>query len=144
MPATKGVPETSAGDLVRGDFRDGLPGLSGNLSHLLPSLTPAIAMAQPAQPRHRDHGPVRARPWFDGASVRRVLPQRVGQAIVRMVAHAVAHHAAEMFLMERDDVVALLPPTTADPSLRKPILPWRRHARPLGLQARCGPETGHF
>jgi len=32
MPATKGVPETSAADLVRGDWSDGLPVLPGNLS----------------------------------------------------------------------------------------------------------------
>jgi hypothetical protein len=46
--------------------------------------------------------------------------------------------------MERDDVVQFLPPTTADRWLGQTILPWRRYARPLGQQARCGQETGHF
>jgi hypothetical protein len=32
MPATNGVRETSAADLVRGDWSDGLPVLPGNLS----------------------------------------------------------------------------------------------------------------
>jgi hypothetical protein len=61
-----------------------------------------------------------------------------------MVAHGVAHHAAEMFRIQRDDVVQDLLPTTADPSLGQTILSWRLHARAPGLQARGGQQTGHL
>jgi hypothetical protein len=68
MPATKDVPETPAVGLVCGDWSDGLPVLPGNLSHLLCSLTPGIAVVQPTQPRNLLYGRIGSRPLLYGTS----------------------------------------------------------------------------
>jgi hypothetical protein len=40
-----------------------------------------------------------------------------------------------MSFVQRDDVVEDLPPATADPALRDPVLPGRLHTRALRLEA---------
>src|SRR5260370_18015038 len=61
-----------------------------------------------------------------------------------MVVHVVAERPAEMWFVQRDDVVEDLSPATSDPSLRDSILPRCLYARPFALQSRCLQERDHL
>ena len=65
-------------------------------------------------------------------------------AIFVMVVHVIADQPAEMWFVQRDDVVEDLPPATSYPSFRDSILPRRPYTRPFGLQSRCLQEGDHF
>lgn len=72
--------------------------------------------------------------WLDWPLIRRILAQRIVDAVLMIIADVIANQAAKMLLIQRDDVVEDLSATTADPSLRGSVLPGRLAVRPFGLQ----------
>ena len=96
---------------------------------------------EPGTGRHRRN---RRRLTFHRSSIGRVLIQKIVYPIIVMVVHVVANQPSQMYFVQRDDVVEDLPPTTADPAFRDPILPGRLHTRALRLEAGGLQESDHI
>ena len=97
---------------------------------------PRAAMAESTQPRHCNCACVRCSLGLDCPSVRRAHLQGIVDAILVMVVGVIADQPADMFCVERDDMIQDLAAATAHPALRQAILPWRLDARPLRPQTR--------
>ena len=64
--------------------------------------------------------------------------------ILIIVVQVILQDPSEMSLIQGNDVVQNLPPTTSDPSLRKPILPGCTHTGAFRLQACSFEEADHL
>ena len=100
-------------------------------------------MVQTTQARNRNYGRVRCRFLLDWPSVWRVLFQGIVNAVFMMVVHVIADDPAQMFFVQRNDMVNDLAPATSNPPLGNAILPRRLDTRALRLQARCLQESNH-
>jgi hypothetical protein len=96
---------------------------------------------EPGAGRHRR---IRRRLTFHWPSIGRVLIQRVVYPVIVMVVHVIANQLSQMSFVQRDDVVEDLPPTTADPAFRDPVLPGRLHTRALRPEAGGLQESDHI
>jgi hypothetical protein len=137
--ATSMLPQTAIATVARA-----ISGSNLECGGCLCRLAPRVPMVQPAQPRHRDYLRIHTWPLFRLALVRRVLRQRVVEAIFVVIVHVIANQPTEMWFVERDDVIEDFSPTTSHPSFRRSILPGRLYARPFGLQSSGLQEADHF
>ena len=77
-----------------------------------------VAIMEPAEHRDRHHGALALRGARTLRRLERQGPVWAGGVVVRDV---LLHHATQMPLTERDDVVETLPTEGADPSFRHPV-----------------------
>jgi hypothetical protein len=110
---------------------------------LATQLDAAIPMMKAAEPGTGDHGGPRRRLVFHGAAMGRVLPEGIMNPVVVVIVHVITNQPAEMFFIQRDDMVQDCPAAASDPAFCDSILPRRPHARPLRLQARCLQESDY-
>jgi hypothetical protein len=113
------------------------------------SLSPGVPMVQPAQAWQRSHSGMADCPWLDRTSAGRVFAQRVVDAVLLVIADVLADDAAQVFFIDRNDIVEDLAATASNPVWSKNGY-WRRefmmdvpHAREqmgpaVGLRHRAG------
>ena len=87
-------------------------------------------MLETAKTRQRNERSVRCWRLLDGSMVRRVLGQRVMDAILVMVGHVLAEQPAEVLFIESDNMVEDFASATPHPPCGCAILP----GRPLWFQ----------
>ena len=90
-------------------------------------------MMDPAQARQRTHSGVSGRLGLDRTSLRGVLVQGIVNAILFVIADVIADQAAQVPLIQGDDVVQDFPTATSDPSFCGSVLPGCLETRPLDL-----------
>ena len=78
---------------------------------------------------------VSGRLGLDRTSARRVLAQRVMDAVLLVIADVLAEDPAKVFFIHRDDMVEDLAPAASDPSFGGSVLPGRADARPHWFQS---------
>src|ERR1700735_505279 len=101
----------------------------------LRSCAPAIAMMQATEPGTGDHRRRRRSLAFHGPSIRRVLSERIVNAVIVVGVHVIAHQPPQMGFVQRDDMVEDLAAAASDPALCDSLLPRCLHTRALRLQA---------
>ena len=98
-------------------------GQLGRVVLVLCRLAPHIPMLQPAQPRQRNYSGAGRRLWFNRPSIGSVLVQGIVNPILFMIVDVTTDQAAQMPLIQRDDVIEHLAAATSDPSFRGSVLP---------------------
>ena len=104
---------------------------------------PAIPVMNPAQPGTGGHRRKPRRPEFHWPSVWRVLIQRIMNPVIVVEVDVIANQTSQVCFVPCDDVVEDLAAAASDPSLRRPVLPWRPHTGAPDLQTGCLQEGDH-
>src|SRR5574340_263975 len=91
-----------------------------------------------------NHDCVRCRLLLDRSVIRRILVQRIVNAVLAMVVHVITNQPPEMLLVQGDHMIKDLAATASDPSLGGSILPRCLNARPFRFQTRRLQKCNHL
>ena len=106
-------------------------------------------MVQPAQARNGHYGRVRGRLGLNRPPIRRILFQGIVSAVLMVIAHVITDKPAQMFFVQRNDMVEELAATTPYPewsrnSCGPPVVILEKTAEALPAVDRCHPAPRQF
>src|SRR5690242_10382995 len=107
------------------------------------SLSPSVPMVEPAEAWQRSHAGAADFPSLDRTPAGRVFAQRVVDAVLLVIADVLADDTAQVFFIDRNDIVEDLAATASNPPFGGSVLPRGVNARPSCFESGRLQECNH-